>query len=89
MRLREIDNELDFEVQGNELDLINSRFINEPFRNLEKCLNRFTFFPMEQQRVSDLQKMVQKSRILKKEHINADLMIEVIPEGLIKMQIIY
>ena len=69
--------------------MINSRFINEPFKNLEKCLGRFNFFPMEQQRVSDLQKMLQKSRILKKENINADLMIEVIPEGLIKMQLIY
>lgn len=34
LRLREVDSELDFEVQGNELDLINSRFINDPFKNL-------------------------------------------------------
>lgn len=85
LRLREIENELDFEVQGNELDLINSRFVNDPFHSLEKCLSRFNFFPMEQQRLNDLSKMLQKSRIIKKDHINVDLMIEVIPEGLLNM----
>lgn len=30
-RLREIETELDFELQGHELDLIESRFIHEPF----------------------------------------------------------
>ena len=89
LRLREIENELDFEVQSNELDLINSRFINDPFRNLERCLNRFTFFPMEQHKVNDLQRMLQNSRILKKDHVNVDLMIEVIPEGLLKLQLLY
>jgi len=54
LRLREIESELDFEVQGNELDLINSRFIHEPFLALEKCLGRFTFFPVQQQRINDL-----------------------------------
>ena len=54
MRLREIESELDFEVQGNELDLINSRFINDPFEKLEKCLDRFAFFPVEQQRINQL-----------------------------------
>ena len=48
LRLREIESELDFEVQGNELDLINSRFINDPLISLEKCLNKFTFFPVQQ-----------------------------------------
>lgn len=57
LRLREIENELDFEVQSNELDLINSRFINDPFHSLGKCLNRFDFFPMEQQRLNDLTRM--------------------------------
>ena len=37
-RLSEIESELDFQVQGNELDLINSRFIHEPFEKIEKCL---------------------------------------------------
>lgn len=48
MRLKEIQSELDFQVQGNELDLINSRFVNDPFPRLEKTLNSFTFFPVQQ-----------------------------------------
>ena len=89
MRLREIENELDFEVQGNELDLINSRFINDPFKALEKCLDRFTFFPVQQQRINDIQKMFQLSRIVKPDHVTVDFLTEIIPEGLLKIQMLY
>ena len=85
LRLREIENELDFEVQGNELDLINSRFINDPFKALEKCLDRFTFFPVQQQRINDIQRMFQPSRIVKPDHVTVDFLTEIIPEGLIKL----
>ena len=89
LRLKEIQNELDFQVQGNELDLINSRFVNDPFPKLEKTLNAFTFFPVQQQRIVDIQNMFSASRILKPEHIDVDFLTEVIPPGLVKMQLLY
>ena len=89
LRLREVENELDFEVQGNELDLINSRFINDPFQSLEKCLSRFTFFPVQQQRIIDLQKMLSSSRILKRDHVTVDFLTEIVPDGLLKLQLLY
>lgn len=40
-RIKEIENDIDFKVEGNKLDLINSRIINEPFNKIEKHLNLF------------------------------------------------
>ena len=76
-------------MQGNELDLINSRFINDPLISLEKCLNKFTFFPVQQQRINDLQRMFSQSRILTKELIDVDLLTEVIPPSLMKVQLLF
>jgi len=45
-RVKEIQTEMDIDIQGNELDLLNSRFINDPFIGMEKHLNRFNFFPV-------------------------------------------
>lgn len=76
-------------MQGNELDLINSRFLNDPFNSLEKCLNKFTFFPVQQQRINDLQKMFSTSRILKADNITVDFLTEIVPERLIRVQLLY
>lgn len=76
-------------MQGNELDLINSRFVNDPFPKLEKTLNAFTFFPVQQQRIVDIQNIFGASRILKPEHIDVDFLTEVIPPGLVKAQLLY
>ena len=40
-RIREIENDIDYKVEGNKLDLINSRFIGEPFKKLEKYLTAY------------------------------------------------
>ena len=89
LRLKEIENELDFQVQGNELDLINSRFVNDPFPQLERCLASFSFFPVQQQRIVDMQNMFSASRILKPEHIDVDFLTEIVPPGLAKVRLLY
>ena len=45
-RVREIETEMDLQVQGNELDLLNSRFIQDPFSKIEKSLSLYEFFPI-------------------------------------------
>jgi hypothetical protein len=45
-RLREIETELDFELQGQDMDLIESRFLFEPFYKIEKSLMQFDFYPI-------------------------------------------
>lgn len=45
-RLREIETELDFELQGQDMDLIESRFINEPFQKIQNSLISYDFFPI-------------------------------------------
>ena len=46
-RLKEIENELDFELQSQDMDLTESRFIFEPFYKIEKSLIQFDFFPTQ------------------------------------------
>lgn len=45
-RLREIENELDFEFSGQEMDLIDSKFVSEPFTKIEKNLMQYDFWPI-------------------------------------------
>jgi hypothetical protein len=45
-RMKEIENEFDLHVQGNEMDLINSRFVKEPFAKIERSLVAYDFFPV-------------------------------------------
>ena len=37
-RLKEIENELDFELESQDMDLIESKFIYEPFMKIERSL---------------------------------------------------
>ena len=45
-RLAEIGDLIQFKVVGNELDLVNSRFVHEPISRIEKILTKYTFFPV-------------------------------------------
>lgn len=53
-RLKEIENELDFEVQSQDMDLIESRFINEPFYKIERSLINFDFFPIQNSTITNI-----------------------------------
>jgi hypothetical protein len=80
-QVKEIQTEFDFDVQTAELDLIESRFINEPFHKIEKGLLAFDFMPIKQQNIIDLQKafVLGGSRILTPDVINADFLMNVMP----------
>ena len=47
-QVKEVQIEFDFDVQTAELDLIESRFVNEPFHKIEKGLLKFDFVPVKQ-----------------------------------------
>lgn len=78
-RIREIENDIDFKVEGNKLDLINSRFIGNPFEKLEKSLSTFKFLPIQKQQLVDLERLFKSSRILKPEHFDVDFLVEIMP----------
>lgn len=78
-RIREIENDIDFKVEGNKLDLINSRFIGNPFEKLEKSLTTFKFLPIQKQQLVDLERLFKSSRILKLEHFDVNFLVEIMP----------
>lgn len=45
--VKEMQTEFDFDVQTAELDLIESRFTNEPFYKIEKALLAYDFVPIK------------------------------------------
>lgn len=47
-QVKEMQTEFDFDVQTAELDLIESRFVQEPFYKIEKALLAYDFVPIKQ-----------------------------------------
>lgn len=45
-RLKELQTELDLELKDADMDIIESRFLFEPFQKIEKALMDFNFFPV-------------------------------------------
>jgi hypothetical protein len=37
-RIKEIETEMQFQTEGDNMDLINSRFVKQPFEKIEKSL---------------------------------------------------
>ena len=57
------------------MDLINSRFVKEPFAKIERSLVAYDFFPVQQQRMLELQRMFKASKILQEKHFTVDFLI--------------
>lgn len=47
-RIKSISEYLDFKIEDKELDLINSQFVNDPFKRIESSLSAFDFYPIAQ-----------------------------------------
>ena len=78
-RVREIENEMELQVNGNELDLINSRFVQDPCTKIERALTQFDFFPIQQQMLVDVSRMFSSSKIIKADHVTVDFLTEIMP----------
>ncbi|CDW75950.1 b-box zinc finger family protein [Stylonychia lemnae] len=89
-RLREIETELDFEVQSQDMDLIESRFIQEPFQKIERSLINFDFFPIQNSQLNNLQKIftLGNSKILTLDAFTTELLF-VMPQKMKKAELIY
>jgi len=89
-RLKEIESELDFELQSKDMDLTESRFINEPFYKIEKSLILFDFFPIQNSTLSSVGKIfiTGYSKILMPEHFIPELLL-VMPPKIRKAELIY
>ena len=90
-RIREIENDIDFKVEGNKLDLINSKFVGTPFKKLEKYLGAFEFIPIQKQQLVDIERLFKQSKILKPEHFDVDFLVEILPSkfAVSKAQLLY
>jgi len=73
------------------LDLINSKFLNNPFLKIEKHLKRFDFFPVQKQHIINTERMFKSSKILKPEHFDVDFLTEIMPlnKKVVKAQLLY
>lgn len=80
--LHEIKADFDFDIQKGDLDLLDSRFINEPFRKLEKCLLRYDFAPIKHKQLETLAKqfVMGGSRIIEPKHVTTDFLLQIMPE---------
>jgi len=56
-RIKEIQQELDFELKDADMDIIESRFMFEPFQKIEKALMEFNFFPVQNSQLKHLEVM--------------------------------
>lgn len=56
-RLKELQTELDFELKDADMDIIESRFLFEPFQKIEKALMDFNFFPIQRTQMQQLEIM--------------------------------
>ena len=88
-QIKEIQTEFDFDVQTAELDLIESKFINEPFYKIEKGLLKYDFQMIKQSSIADLRKqfLMQGSKILTPDMITTDFLLEIMPKKEGKMQL--
>jgi hypothetical protein len=72
------------------MDLINSRFVKPPFEKIEKSLAQFDFYPIQMKQLVQVQKIFAQSKILRKQHISVDFLIECLPNaGNIKAELLY
>lgn len=60
-RLKEIQTELDFELKDADMDVIESRFLFEPFQKIERALMDYNFFPVQSSQLQHLEVMFQIS----------------------------
>jgi hypothetical protein len=81
-QIKEMQTEFDFDIQTAELDLIESKFVENPFYKIEKALLSFDFVQIKYQEIDNLQKqfVLGGSRILTPEHINTDFMLTIMPK---------
>ena len=72
------------------MDLIESRFVFEPFHKIEKSLIQYDFYPIQSNMLKNLEKMflVGNSKIINSDHINADLLL-IMPPNMKKAELIY
>ncbi len=87
-RLKEIENELDFELESQDMDLIESKFIYEPFMKIERSLTQYDFFPIQNTMIKSIERIFANSKILTPDMITNDLLL-LMPPKMRKADLIY
>jgi hypothetical protein len=64
------------------MDVLDSRYVFEPFQKVEKALLKYDFIPMRQKQIVDLQKafILGGSRIILPKHMNAEFLLTIMPK---------
>lgn len=53
-RVKEIEQEMDLQLNSNQLDLIHSKFTHDPVAKVTLHLDKFSFHPIQKQQLVDL-----------------------------------
>jgi len=91
-RLRELQSELDLELKDADMDIIESRFLFEPFQKIEKALMEYNFFPVQRSQIQNLEMIFtlsQKSKILTRELLNSEFLLIVLPPRAVSGRLLY
>lgn len=88
-RIKDINKHMALQIKGNELDLLSSCFVNDPQYSIERSLSKLDFFPISQQRLTDLTNMFQGSKIIKPEHITVNFLTQIMPRNFQWMTLLY
>lgn len=80
-RVKEIEQEMDLQLNSNQLDLIQSKFISDPVAKVTQHLDKYDFFPIQKQQIVDLQSWFSESKILTPDLITVDFLTEIMPRS--------
>lgn len=68
---------------------MSSCFINDPFPKIEKSLAKLDFFPVQQQRLTDLATMFGPSKIIEPSHLTVTFLTEILPANSRGFRLLY
>jgi hypothetical protein len=76
---------MELDIKGNELDLLASCFIHDPYPKIERALAKLDFHPVSQIQLAAIQASFSQSRIIKPEHVTVTFLTEIMPTGHLKL----
>ena len=91
-RLKELQSELDLELKDSDMDIIESRFLFEPFQKIEKALMEYNFYPVQRSQITNLEvifQISQKSKILSRDILNSEFLLIVLPPRAVTGTLLY
>ena len=71
------------------MDLLNSKFILEPFTKLDRCLQAYEFLPVKQRDLKRIASVFKTSKIVLPKFVNTDFITEVLPRKFVAASLLF